>query len=32
MPDPVAGFSNLDPQVKVFLALIGVYVVFWYFS
>jgi len=27
-----AGISNLDPQLRVFLGLIGAYFVFWYLS
>ncbi|KAF8527550.1 thioredoxin-domain-containing protein [Hysterangium stoloniferum] len=31
-PGPVSGLTNLDPQVKIFLGLIGVYLVLWYFN
>jgi thioredoxin 1 len=31
-PSPAAGVTKLDPQVKILLALIGAYVVFWCLS
>ncbi|EPQ60354.1 thioredoxin-domain-containing protein [Gloeophyllum trabeum ATCC 11539] len=30
--DAIAGVKNLDPQVKVLLALLGAYLLFWYLS
>ncbi|EIM92192.1 thioredoxin-domain-containing protein [Stereum hirsutum FP-91666 SS1] len=31
-PSPANAFTNLDPQVKVLLGLIGAYLLFWYMS
>jgi len=28
----IGGITNIDPQVKLFLGLIGVYLVLWYFK
>jgi thioredoxin 1 len=31
-PPTSDGVTNLSPQIKIFLGLVGAYVIFWYFS